>query len=485
MNKSEKAIHFSSAVLALIKSEPNFEVSIQVGQWLANFLWHNYCGLYRLDELEEILLKKIPFETVGDIPPSLKEEIHVATEVYPGGGHTPLMSALIHHLPSKPDVLLTRPASEKTSLKILKISSESLNIVQDGNVKNRIFDIFQKLSSYKKIVLHIHADDVPCAIALRILKMHRPEIDISLVNHSDHSFSVALGIVDRVFEISAYGWTLRHAKGLEHKSSFMGIPIKPLDSSSDSLRGGNLVLSGGASYKFKPTEGKSLPRILKSVLSENKNLDLIIVGPKKTDWWWWLLSLRFIKNLTIMAHMPRDAYLIFAKKCHIYIDSFPVAGGTALPEALINGAYILGMRTGVWGGSYADTLRSQDEKNFLSDFKDLMVDGSDLQRKQDTIRQKTTEFHSIDSIVIRVEAARVNKSLINIPDEFLQFKPEIFFESIWRKQRTASFPRLPKKMQHQILLRIMNLYVSYFSVFNLNLLKSYIKFFKNKCSYKY
>jgi hypothetical protein len=480
MDKSQKAINFSEEILDLIRTESDIEVSLNLAEWLAKFLWHNYCGLYRLDELEEILVHKFPQYLIGEVIHGDKEEIHVASEVYKGGGHTPLLCALIENLPSNPDVLLTRPTSTISAIEILKISSDRIIVIDKNHLKERVAEIYQVLIAYKKVVLHIHADDVPCAIALHLLKKNKPQIDISLVNHSDHSFSVALGIVDRVYEISAYGWNLRKIKKLESKSSFMGIPISPLKLISNSARDRSMAMSGGAPYKFKPTENKSLPKILDVVLSKNKNIKLMILGPKKVDWWWWPLVFKYRKNFKVKSHIARDSYLKCLSECYIYVDSFPVAGGTAFPEALISGAYILGMKSGVWGGSYADTLRVESLEDFVGKFDELLQENSKFKKNQDVARIKAIEFHAIETVIRKIEDSRNKNYLVDIPEELLKFNPEIFFESIWGNEKKVSFPRLPKKIHHHALLRVMVIYISYFSIFNANLFKSYIKFIKNK-----
>ena len=75
-------------------------------------------------------------------------------------------------------------------------------------------------------MLHIHPNDVACAVAVRFAKRLHPAIEVCFINHADHVFSVGIGAADRVFEISTYGWGLRPMRGTEATSSFIGLPIK-------------------------------------------------------------------------------------------------------------------------------------------------------------------------------------------------------------------------------------------------------------------
>jgi hypothetical protein len=467
--------------LELVRREPDFQISILIAEWLASFLRHNYCGLYRFDDLEEVLVAKIDKAQLNAPHLNTKDEVHVASEIYGWGGHTPLMCKLVNSMPSRPDVLITRPSSKQVNLKILEISDDRLVVVTKApSFLDRIIEIFNILTFYKKIVLHIHPDDIVCAVALRLVRIFNPSIDISLVNHSDHTFSVALGVVDRVFEITAYGWSLRSAKGLIKKSSFMGIPIDGLEKPFPLNRDMNSALSVGASYKYKPIFGRSLSKIVYQLLQHKTSLKVTIIGPKKSDWWWGSLSFFQHKRFVCMSHVSREDYLERLAKIGVYIDSYPISGGTAFPEALLSGAYVLGLKSNAAGSSFADLLRFENTYDLVSGFDELLVTNSKFRLFQDYIREKVRSFHSITSVIDRIELARNNNVCIDISEELVMFHPEVSFESLWTNSRSVYFPRFPKYLDEDIFLIVIKTYIRYFSLFNNNLHKSFTRIIKNK-----
>lgn len=80
-----RAHDFVRALLKQIEQEPDFQQALTLGAWLARYLWVNCCGIYRCDELEHILLAKLPplpaFHPVRQGP-----ELHVASMVLRKGG---------------------------------------------------------------------------------------------------------------------------------------------------------------------------------------------------------------------------------------------------------------------------------------------------------------------------------------------------------------------------------------------------------------
>ena len=91
-----KVERFVARLLALIERESDLDAAARMAEWLALYLWENPCGLYRCDRLEELILSRCAQH--GAHAPVLTApsdgELHVASQVFRAGGHTPLMRFL-------------------------------------------------------------------------------------------------------------------------------------------------------------------------------------------------------------------------------------------------------------------------------------------------------------------------------------------------------------------------------------------------------
>jgi hypothetical protein len=102
--------------------------------------------------------------------------LHIASEIYHGGGHTPLMSHLLSNLSCNSDVLITRNQKASSCSDILQFPVEKIKTLNAVNLVDKIIEIANIAISYKSIILHIHPDDLICAVALRLVKKNKPII---------------------------------------------------------------------------------------------------------------------------------------------------------------------------------------------------------------------------------------------------------------------------------------------------------------------
>ena len=113
-------LDFVNATLAYLSAKEEIDEAFALGEWLATYLWENISGIYRLDELEEILAAKLDHQSNYWAPSTAPRsgELHVATELYRAGGHTPLAANLIELAPTSVDVLLTRMADVQLAAEV-------------------------------------------------------------------------------------------------------------------------------------------------------------------------------------------------------------------------------------------------------------------------------------------------------------------------------------------------------------------------------
>jgi hypothetical protein len=412
-----------------IGRETDLERAVFGGEWLAKFLWNNACGIYRLDELETTLLDKIsPCELQSS--GLRRPELHIASELYGFGGHTRLLNSL---MVEASDVLITRPGSDGHIIKVLGIDPSRIHTVKEGSAMERIGQVASVAGDYERIVLHIHPDDVVCALALRLLRRSRPNAQILFVNHSDHTFSVAIGVADFVLEISSFGWALRESRGTEQRSSFIGIPVDARAPSKKVRRVPGLLLSGASPHKFRPIAGASLPRAMRTVLQELPETRMIVIGPRKRDWWWWPLKLRFGRRVRTYTLATHANYLSSLQTCSVYIDSYPILGGTAFTEALLHGCNVAGLVGLGLGYGAADSLRSGSATQLADHIRGLLAQELSLISRQETIRARARRFHCPRAVRDRLDATGNNGALNQPPPDFANVAFHRSFEDSWSK----------------------------------------------------
>lgn len=380
-------------VLARLRHTSDIAAAFALAEWLATVLWKNHSSIYRLDELESILLDKVPEPPMTSTDHGREDgvETHLATEVYRSGGHSPLMAHLIRHADRPVRVLLTRMHKLDAAANVLGVSIDQVRSA--GGIQHpvpKVHMLVQHMIRTNRVIASLHPNDVLGAVAIRMAKRLRSDLQMGFVNHADHVYSVGIGAADHVLEISAYGWNLRKSRMTEERSSFIGIPIQLKETDHRETRQTDhpTFLTGGAPYKFRPLPGMSLPPVLGRLLKRHPTATLTILGPKKQDWWWWPLRLQGGKRVMLSQAIPKENYQGLLSACTIYIDSHPVLGGTALPEALMAGCNVAGIRGVVWGYSCADELLSPDPEAFLHDCEKLLQqDAPALLRQQDTRAQ--------------------------------------------------------------------------------------------------
>lgn len=388
---------------ALARQAANGITAFALSEWLATFLWKNQTGIYRLDELETGLLAHCPQVNLPPAhEPEQDTELHVATEVYAFGGHTSLMRQLIQAGPGGSRAMLTGMSDPSVAAARLGLPADRIQLLEPSTDKwQRVGALVRAMSRHQRVVLHIHPNDLVAALAVRLLKRHSPRARVVFVNHADHAFSVGIGAADRVLEISRYGWSLRARRSTESRSTYMGIPIprpegipRPHEPASD-VR----LLSGGSAYKYKPVQGMSLPSTFGKLLRRHPTFQVTVIGPSKRDWWWWPLRCLQPRRFSLTPLMPKDAYMSLLKACTVYVDSHPLLGGTAFPEALMRGCRVAGIRGLAWGYSPADELCSANEEDFLLRCDALAKGDPEALALQEQVREKCIADH--DPAVVR------------------------------------------------------------------------------------
>lgn len=436
---------FVNATLAYLSAKEDINDAFALAEWLASYLWENISGIYRLDSLEETLAAKLDFQSnywVRSMPVE-SGELHVATQVCRSGGHTPLMANLIESASASVDVLLTRMTDVEVAAEVIGVPPDRIRTVGGlEDALSRVKAMVDIMVRYDRVMLHIHPNDVTCAVAVRLAKSLHPAMDVCFINHADHVFSVGIGAASRVFEVSTYGWVLRAKRGTESASSFIGLPIKQPDQEDHvkPFEAPVAFLTGGSAYKFRPLRGMSLPPALDRLLDKHPRSRLTVVGPGPKDWWWLWLRVRRFRRVQFSRVVPRETYRALRRRCAVYIDSHPMGGATAFPEALMSGCNVAGIRGVGWGYSCADELLSANADTFIQHCGELAIGNQSALQRQQSIRDRCVSYHGPVEVRARLDCSLAENRLVWPPQDQLNNLPSPILEEAWR---TSESPKTP------------------------------------------
>lgn len=356
-------VNYFHEVADLIKSEGlsknSMEDLIEWGEAYGRFLYTNYADIYRDDDFENELMSRIDC-----IAPTSKNEIqhkvlHVISQAYNTGGHTRLLEKIILG-GEKGDILITRNESSSEIKEAARINCTVFERKQGFSV-SELIDIF---SQYRCIYLYLHPDDLRAFSVAGACRKNG--VKVVMVNHADHVFSFGFNCVDEVAEVSLYGLKLTKERR-NIASGFIGIPLSNSEFSEiKSCNSGKTIslLSGATSLKYKPSVTGSFPEFAIDLIRKTNNINVTVIGPNlRKDFWWWKAKFHCGKRLKIYKKLSYNSYIDKVNHADLYVDSFPMTGGTGFPEVRGNNIVVSGLACGSSGYTPCDGLKyhSKDE----------------------------------------------------------------------------------------------------------------------------
>jgi glycosyltransferase involved in cell wall biosynthesis len=316
----------------------------------ARFAWFNHTGVFSDGALERLLVdlsRRVP-----DIGPSAPQApiagrrvvLHVATELYPTGGHTQMLSRWIAgDSQSEHRIALTRQGWRPIPDKVARLLVDR-PIYLDSRARSHL----QRAAALRRIcheadvvVVHAHPDDIQPALALAATT--KPCI---VVNHASHVFWAGVSIARTTLHLRRSAQELAVARrGLPADAGF--VVNRPLAFPEVDLRraearahfgiaDGQVVIATAAATgtKYEPLEGgDNLVELLVRQVASDPQLIVLAAGPRAEGQW---LSAQEATAGRVRALGSQRSVGSLLAAADIYIDSFPFSSITSLLEA---GAY--------------------------------------------------------------------------------------------------------------------------------------------------
>lgn len=431
--------HIRENIRMLTLNAESLEQALEAGCLLGRLNWINNDGKLEDEALEVALLKKYNGELLSrSKPESLLGEIdwlHVITNAYDSGGHTPLLKKIVNGLVARgsgQNVVVTGSVTKRFLEDITAmIGLEPIQL--NGPLAERASALIRLGRRAKYIVLYIHPNDLGAALAARILRRegHR----VLFVNHADHVFSYGPGAADTVLEISGWGWNATKRGRMICSQSFLGIPLEASISRSRPPLNGPVISIGGGD-KYKPGNNiVNFPTFLQKLLPLiDQKVELI--GPKGTECWWQDLIMQHKGQVQFFGTLPYNETQCRLIAASAYLDSFPITGGTAFPQALVAGKVVFGLREQSGGYSLADMLRYSSVEA-MTEALVLYLRTGEEPLMQDFVRTRIRQNFSVKSVVDRLNVA-ASGGLCLPPKEMMEVTIcSNYYSKIWRNTNTV------------------------------------------------
>lgn len=400
----KKFLKLASLIKKIGLSHSEMKDVLAWGELYGRLLSQNFSCLYQDGDFENALINRY-LPKSETVPIAFRSrELHVISEAYRSGGHTRLMERLVSFRDNLSDVLVVRPTNDLSQLKLP--SKVTLFSSEQGFSLDEIVGI---IGSYRVVFMHIHPEDLFSAVAVGIAKKLYSNYVI-FVNHADHVFSFGFEHADVVAEISHYGYKINKSFR-EVRSAYIGIPLNVDNTLSvpGLIKCKKLKLfSAGSRIKYKPPRsGRSFQQLVCGVLSSIKSAEVTVIGPSlRHDWWWWYPKLRYPNRIKIVKSLPYEEYIRELNEADFYLDSFPMTGGTALPEARSMNVFVGGIATGSSGYTPLDILKHRTIDDLVLDLKGLVSGTSttilDNNNDPEIIRE-IFYCHAYESVATRVK----------------------------------------------------------------------------------
>jgi len=404
--------------------------------------WRNYDGSYSNEDLEDVVLSKVePFFNCNFDSYMQNTTVVVVSELNHHGGHSSLLFDWLKVVQNNHFVLITNYISGEAQSLLKKMGVPFLLCQKNGAKK--LGEVLSFISKYSRIVLFISPSDIISATAVRICQKHGAYI--IFVNHADHAFSYGISFADKVCEISAYGMELNRENRQVVSQAWLGIPIvsnsvETKSNMEQSLKEYKCIVTCGAFYKYQPGHvffGEFLDRLL---YTEEK-VQIHIVGSTGREEWWkkYVDSATWKGRVCFHGVLGRKEYLSLMSIADVYVDSFPITGGIAFAEAVINGVPSVAMDSALCGYSPADKLRVQNIDNLVRVCIRALKREKGFMNKFDNVRKECIRYHSLELFSDNISKVYHRKSeCLNKGQRYGRF-----LENRWEKDSIIYLPFSP------------------------------------------
>ena len=341
-----------------IKKVTDINEGLSLVKDAVKFAVKNGTGYYASEIIEDACLKiASTIKCDCEENPEPKSFLHVMTTAYSVGGHSRVVERWINLSPNeqKHSIVVTNQGDELLPQWLVDVCEKKSGKLLSLNEKDEI-ERAKKLRAvamkYEYVILHVHMDDITPILAFGVQEFKRPVI---IFNHADHLFWVGISIADVVVDFRSV-CNFTKERRLASNVYCLGIPPETNNEIScvcdkNKIRSelgiplsSFVILTTGAAYKYAPIGRYDFPKILQKVVGKDgKDIVCYAIGPseKWTNWKCAKENTQRIIPLGIVS--DRDLYEKYLMAADLYVDSFPMSGGTSIRDAVSHSLPVLSL----------------------------------------------------------------------------------------------------------------------------------------------
>ena len=329
------------------------ERSLSLIEKSAQIAWLCHAGTFVLPQAERLLLEhpalEDPVAQSSDWMKAVEgRTLHVLTEAYAIGGHTPLVKRWIELLDDEPHaVVLVRQGQPVEHSWVVPMGRHVplIDLHRAGlSRRARVAHLRNLFHVARRVILHIHPDDA-CSVAAAY---RSPHAEIHFLNHADHVAWLGAGLPVVLLNLRHRGTRLAEARrGIAAAAcGVVPVPItRPADMDRREARQSFgigdqecLVLTIASGYKFNPVGSRSLFEPLDRLL-RRWDVKLMAVGVDARHPVFGPLAERHPGQVLCMGTVPSPTRHRAA--ADIYLDSYPFCSITSMLESAALGTPVV------------------------------------------------------------------------------------------------------------------------------------------------
>ena len=315
---------------------------------LAWFAWQAHAGRFADGALENLVLARgqaLGSPPSADLPTSelVDATLHVATEVYPIGGHSRVLTAWMQGERHRPQTLvLTRQNHEIPVFLSDLWTAQGVRLVRldpKSSVIARATQLRQLARDTRRVVLHQHPNDVVPIVAFA----KRSGAPVIMFNHAHFWFSMGTSVADIVVNTLPFFESLsqreRFARAThELAPTTIGLASvnprldKTLAKRALGLReDAPVAVCIGSEHYFEPQDGEDFFAVLAHVIAAFPTLQVLLVGVDPTSW---LVPEQLREHAAIRLIGIVPDIRPYCEAADIALESFPMPSLGAFSEAV-------------------------------------------------------------------------------------------------------------------------------------------------------
>ncbi len=379
-----------------LKSLLEFSVYHNAGIWASAFVEKFYTDWAKSIDIDnyDIAFKKNSF-------------LHVMTTGYSTGGHTRVVERWISNAPEiqNHSVVILSPNDAKMSVLENNVKFKKGKCFYFDNSlseKDKALKLRKLALNYEYIILHTHMEDVIPLIAFGTEKFTRP---VLLYNHASLMFWIGKSISDLVLDIVNEDEITKSKRNIKN-TFFLGVPSKEIVYSTPDKKelrkklgipvDKKIIISSGSIQKYCIINNDSYADIIKKLIDENTYC--YIIGIPKDDKYWKKIEQETMGHIVPLGYVDfNNGYLDYLSCADLYIDSYPMTGGTTMIDVISRGVAAISLKTVDIQLDYfsSSSAYCNDKSEFILKGKKILNDKKYAKKIIDELQQSLEKYQSV------------------------------------------------------------------------------------------